>query len=239
MTIRVAARFCGPPGAANGGCIAGLLVGDRDEPMQVTLRRPVPLETDLAISEEGEAAFLMHEDHLLVEAEPCRLELDVPAAPDYGGALDASTRYIALHEHPFPRCFVCGTHRLVGDGLRLFAGPVRGQQLVAAPWIPDPTISTADGLVHPFVTWAALDCPGAYADLLGRLPVPQVLGRIAAHVERLPSVDERYVVIGWPTGRDGRKHYVGTAIVDSAGRVLAKARATWFEFDRTVPVSGQ
>lgn len=234
--IRIASRFCGPPGRANGGCIAGLMAAGRDEAFQVTLRRPIPLETDLRTESAGSVTRLLHEGRLLAEAEPCELALPVPAAPGHAEAVDATSRYVALRDHPFPECFACGTARREGDGLRLFAGPVDGRALVATPWVPDASVVDAAGLVHPFVLWAALDCPGAYADMLGRPAVPQVLGRIAAHIAVRPRVGDRLTVIGWPIVRDGPKHHVGTAIIDATGRVLARARATWFEF--TSPVAG-
>jgi hypothetical protein len=74
--------------------------------------------------------------------------------------------------------------------------------------------------------------PGAHAALLDRQPVQQVPGRIAGIVSQRVAVGERCVVIGWPIGRDGRKHHVGTALVNSAGRVCAKARARWFDVER-------
>ncbi|MDQ3741762.1 MAG: hypothetical protein M3389_12560, partial [Actinomycetota bacterium] len=43
--VRIDARFQGPPGAANGGFLAGTLAGSG--PARVTIRRPVPLDTDL------------------------------------------------------------------------------------------------------------------------------------------------------------------------------------------------
>jgi hypothetical protein len=37
------------------------------------------------------------------------------------------------------------------------------------------------------------------------------------------------VVSGWPLGRDGRKHFAGTAVHDDAGRCLARAHAVWVQ----------
>ena len=36
---------------------------------------------------------------------------------------------------------------------------------------------------------------------------------------------------GWETSRSGRKHQTGSALYTSDGRVLARGRATWIEFD--------
>lgn len=238
-SIRVPARFCGPPGAANGGWLAGMLAEPIDGPVQVTLRQPVPLETDLTVRIEGDTTVVRLDGRLLAEAVRCDLALDVPAAPDYETAVEASGRYVAFEYHPFPRCFVCGTHRSPGDGLRIFAGRVGNRMLVASPWIADASVAAEDGLIRAYAAWAALDCPGAYADLLDRKNVPQVLGRIAGIVHRRPGIGERCVVIGWPLGRDGRKHHVGTAIVDETGRPCALARATWFDVADVVPGSGE
>ncbi|HUF70640.1 MAG TPA: hypothetical protein VMM79_18470 [Longimicrobiales bacterium] len=225
-------RFCGPPGTANGGYLAGLIGGLSDTAVQVTLRQPVPLDTDLAAWMIGDTVLVHQHDRLLVEAVASDLALDVPAASDFDTAVEASRRYVAFDYHPFPRCFVCGTQREPGDGLRIFAGPVADRELVASPWIPDASLADDNGPIPAAAAWAALDCPGAYAALLDRQPVAQVLGRIASIVSQRVAAGECCVVIGWPIGRDGRKHHVGTALVNSAGRVCAKARATWFDVER-------
>jgi hypothetical protein len=56
-----------------------------------------------------------------------------------------------------------------------------------------------------------------------------LLGRLAAELRRSIPVGETYVAIGWPTGRDGRKHFSATAICDRDGDTLAVAKATWIE----------
>jgi hypothetical protein len=40
---------------------------------------------------------------------------------------------------------------------------------------------------------------------------------------------ERYVVMGWALGREGRKAFCGTAVYDTKGEVCAAAAATWFQ----------
>jgi hypothetical protein len=228
--IRVAARFCGPPDTANGGYLSGLLA-DAGAPIQVTLRRPVPLDTDLEVRRRAGATLLVRDGEVLVEAVSTGLSVDVPAPPDFQTAAEATTRYVAREQHPFPRCFVCGTQRRPGDGLRIFAGPLADRTLVAAPWVPDASLEDARGAVPDPVTWAALDCPGAYAGLIGRPPVAMVLGRIRGQVSRAVSPGDECVVIGWPISSEGRKQHVGTAIFDSGGRLCARAVATWFDVE--------
>ncbi len=128
--------------------------------------------------------------------------------------------------HAYPTCFTCGPHRAEGDGLRVFPGPTAWPGVVAWQWIPHESVSDGTGTVDERVVWAALDCPGAIA-----VGFPKrgetVLGRLAAHVDRVPRRGERCVVVAWPLGEDGRKLFAGTAVYGGDGRVLGAARATW------------
>ena len=40
-------------------------------------------------------------------------------------------------------------------------------------------------------------------------------------------MDQTYVIMGWPIGRDGRKLYSGSAIFSEDGVPLAWCRQTW------------
>jgi hypothetical protein len=210
-------RFNGPAGSANGGYTCGLVAGFLDGIAEVTLRSPPPLGRTLALERDSERVILRDGDAVVAEAVPTEVELAVPAAPSYDDAKRASARYPGFEEHAFPTCFVCGPDREVGDGLRIFAGPLR-DGLVAGPWTPTE--------VGRNIAWAALDCPGAIA-----VGFPDrgetLLGRFAARIDELPDVGERCVVVGWPLGEEGRKLYAGTALYGEDGRPLARARATW------------
>jgi hypothetical protein len=72
---------------------------------------------------------------------------------------------------------------------------------------------TDNGLIHATAAWAALDRPGASAALLDSSKWAQVRGRIAGIVSGESLRVSLAAVIGWPIGRDGRKHHVGTALV--------------------------
>ena len=64
--MRIAARFNGPPGSANGGVTAGRLaayVGAAA--VEVTLRRPPPLGVDLRVDASGGTARLLDGDVLV------------------------------------------------------------------------------------------------------------------------------------------------------------------------------
>jgi hypothetical protein len=81
------------------------------------------------------------------------------------------------------------------------------------------------------VTWAALDCVGAWAaDMSERL---MVLGRMTARVGRLPAVGEEHVVVGLARGSEGRKHHTSASIYDSRGDLVGAAEHVWITVDRS------
>jgi hypothetical protein len=216
MEVVIDRKFRGPTGSANGGYTCGLLASFLHGPAEVTLRLPPPLERPLEVSTDG-AVELRDGDAVVAEAAEAELEFDVPAPISFEKAAAAALPH-GDKESVFPECFVCGWAR--EDGLRIYAGPVDGSELVAATWVPSEDVISSE-----FV-WAALDCPGAYAVHFGQRGNP-VLGRLTARVEHLPHPGERCVVMGWPLGEEGRKLYAGTAVFGEDGRVLGSARAVW------------
>jgi hypothetical protein len=210
-------RFNGPVGSANGGYTCGLVADFVDGTAEVTLRRPPPLGRPLSVEGDGTRVVVRDGDDIVAEALQSQVDLPIPEPPTYEEAVRASSRYPGFEEHAFPTCFVCGPDREVGDGLRIFAGPL-GDGLVASPWTPTE--------VDRHIVWAALDCPGAIA---AGFPDrgETLLGRFAVRIDELPDVGERCVVVGWPLGEEGRKLYAGTALYSEGGRSLARARATW------------
>ncbi len=211
--MRIAARFNGPPGSANGGVTAGRLaayVGAAA--VEVTLRRPPPLDVDLRVDAAGGSARLLHGDLLVAEAVPSEVRLD--AGPPVTVEQATATVFPGHDRHPYPTCFVCGTDRT--DGLAVHPGPL-GDGRVAAVWTP-----ATDA---PVLVWAALDGPGGWAsDLAGR---PLVLGRIALERSGEVRPGQPHVVVGWTTGGEGRKVHTGSALHGTDGTLLALARATW------------
>jgi hypothetical protein len=213
VEVVIARRFRGPRESGNGGYSCGLVAAGVGHPAEVTLRLPPPLERPLRFEDRR----LWDGDALVAEVSPTQLDLDLPDAVSFADATEAAEPDL---ESPFPECFVCGHER--EDGLRIFAAPVSGRDVVASPWVPTPDFCS------PEFVWAALDCPGAYATgVLGRGTV--VLGRLAADVRRVPEPGERCVVVGWPLGVEGRKHFAGTVLYGEDGDVLGVARATWIE----------
>lgn len=213
-------RYNGPPESANGGYACGLLAGLLGGTAEVTLRRPPPLDRalDVALELDGTQVELRDGDAVVAEGRIVEWELEVPEPVSLADAEAASRRYAGFEEHAYETCFTCGPAR--DDGLGIFAGPVEGRPgIVASPWRPSEEVAAE-------IVWAALDCPGGWAvDDFQREGV--LLGRMAAHVLRLPDAGEPHVVMGWRVAEDGRKRYAGSALVAADGELLASSRSTW------------
>jgi hypothetical protein len=227
--IVIDARFRGPPNSANGGYACGVVGEGVDGVATATLRRPPPLDVPLSLVGDSGHLKLMDSENLVAEAVPDTLDIVVPSGPDFDTAGAAAKGYVGFDAHPFPTCFVCGPEREPGDGLRIFPGRLDVSTVVAAPWVPDESLSGAGGMIERRHVWAALDCPSYFG--LDRAPMA-LLGRLTARIDRLPEIGEPLVVIGWPMGVDRRKHYAGSALVDGDGDEVAAAAATWIEIDR-------
>ncbi|MCH8950233.1 MAG: hypothetical protein IIB87_07645 [Chloroflexi bacterium] len=233
-TITIDRRFCGPPKSGNGGYVGGLLAGYVEGTAEVTLRLPPPIDTPLDVVRSGAGAKLMGGGKLVAEAQPIEIEVDAPPAPSWDEAVAAAKRGVTNRANlQYNSCFVCGLDRGPGDGLCIFPGSLDGTKTMAATWEPDTTVSDPDGVVPPEIVWSALDCPSGfpYFEPAGIA----ILGRFA--VKRIETVrrDERYVILGWPTGQDGRKLYSSSALYTESGKLCAVSKATWIQLDETPP----
>jgi hypothetical protein len=56
-SLVIPSRFCGPPGSGNGGYVCGRIAAYVDGPVTVTLRRPPPLATPMAVERAGCARY--------------------------------------------------------------------------------------------------------------------------------------------------------------------------------------
>ncbi len=238
--LTIPSRFCGPPGSGNGGYVCGRVAAYLDGQVTVTLRRPAPLATPMTVQRDGDGSVRVHHGQTLMaeavssSAGPV-LEIPGPVWPAEAHAAAGRARYYS--DPVFPACFVCGTDRQLGDGLRILPGPVAGRPLWAAPWSPDPSVTDADGRVRPEVVWAALDCPSgiAAAEAAGLAQDTAILlGQMTASLAVLPAGGDQCRVIAWPGGRDGRKLTAGSALLGPAGQVLATASTVWLTVPRPV-----
>jgi hypothetical protein len=227
-TLTIAARFCGPPTSSNGGYFAGRVASCASHTVAVRLLKPPPLDTELTVEELPDGALrVMDGEEPIGEARPAVLTLDSRPAPHYLEVVEASRHYAGFRYHHFPTCFVCGTQRSRGDGLRVFPGAIRERGVVAAPWVPDASLDGGDGKVRAEFMSAALDCPGYYA--VAPDDRMMLLAEFTAHVDRRVHVGESCTVVGWQIGASGRKHEAGTALYDGKGELCGRARALWIE----------
>jgi hypothetical protein len=231
----IAPRYCGPPGTGNGGYVSGLIAGYLGGPAEVTLWRPPPLGTPLAVERAGDQAVRVLDGRTLV-AEATSVpnglgvELPAPVSVQQAGTAGRGSRLRTHpHEHPFPRCFVCGPGRAAGDGLRIHVGPVAGRDLAADVWYPDGSLAGPDGHVRAEFVWAALDCPGGLGAFGGGTldGPPFVLGRFSVRQTGTVRAGEPHAVAGWRLAEDGRKMLAGSAVFTVNGQAVAVARATW------------
>lgn len=224
----ISGRFRGPKDSGNGGYAAGCFAQAVDfSPARVTLLKPPPLEEELIV-EMGERGFIARTGAgaIVAACSPGQIDLEVPSIPSLEEAREASTRFVLAQDHFFPECFVCGTDRASGDGLRIYPGQVQGREIVATCWRPDALLGSGANTVDAAIVWAALDCPGGIA-VFRRGIKPMVLGKICVELREPVRTEQDLVVMGWSVATNGAKEHVGSAIADGQGRILAVAEATW------------
>ena len=222
-SIVIPARFRGPPTSANGGYSCGVVAALVGGTAEVMLRRPPPLERELAV-DRRDGVLLLDGEHVVAQGKSAPLELDVPSPPSFAEAEALSRRYIGFEAHFFPECFTCGPKRSPGDGLRIFPGREGDAPLVAAPWVPHDSMCDARGEVDARILWAALDCPGYFALGQGETAV---LGKMTGETKRSVRAGERCVVIGWGLGQEGRKLFTATALFSESGEIVGRSRQVW------------
>ncbi|MGO9139831.1 MAG: hypothetical protein ACLP70_00020 [Streptosporangiaceae bacterium] len=225
-SLVIPSRFCGPPDSGNGGYVCGRIAAYLNGPATVTLRRPPPLATPLAVERnDQDSVRVLHGGTLVAEGTsvPDRLAVEHPGPVSLPEALAAGRRspLRARPElHPFPTCFVCGPAREPGDGLRIMVGRVAGRDLSADVWYPGEELAGSDGCVRPEFLWAALDCAGGIGALGDAASdgQPIVLGRLSARQIAPVRTRDPYVVVGWRLAGDGRKMTAGSALLTAAGQ---------------------
>ena len=233
-SIVIGSRFVGPPTSGNGGYTAGRLAERHGtgRTVTVTLRQPPPVETELTVHSDHLTTRLLDGDRLIGEVVDGDFAQRPADAVDEATARSAESAYAGLHDHPFPTCFVCGTDRAVGDGMRLRPGPVAPGR-TACVWTPDASMQSrsSDGHADFAFVWAALDCPGGWtSDLVAR---PLVLGRMTCLVASLPALDEPVVVSARLLAVDGRKTRTAATAYGADGTVIGRAEHTWIAVDPT------
>jgi hypothetical protein len=243
--ILIAAKFRGPPNSGNGGYVSGVFAdaltqGEHNLPLhravEVTLRAPIPLEQLLITHRQGETLTVRHGETLIAEAAVKTLQIAVPVSATWDEAMAAREQSYSfpvginsLFKTPLrgvhPICFCCGVELAPTEGAHVYSAPLKDNDQVAAAWIPDAGLAT-NGMVRPEMIWTALDCPGQMAWRAAGIQTG-MLGRITARIEKPVRAGDRYVVIGWTMGNEGKKYFAGTALFNSANELCAYAKAVW------------
>jgi hypothetical protein len=173
---------------------------------------------------------MLNGDTLVMEARAASAAdlPDAPVAPGLAEARAAGARSPALDKPFHGTCFSCSIIREEGDGLRICNGQLEGYEpgWSACVWTPHANFAGDDGLVATEVIWAALDCSGAICWTIKGAPVG-LLGTMTGEVVRRPRAGEETIVMAWPIGVEGRKHYSGVALFDARGALLARGRQIW------------
>jgi hypothetical protein len=228
-SLSIPKRFNGPLDSGNGGYCAGVVASFVDGPVEVSLRSPVPLETQLEVVADQDGSVRMVDgETLIAEAHPAEtLGLDVPAPVTTDAARAAMRRYRGLDTGPFRHCFVCGRAR--EDSFGVFAGQVEDRDVVASTWTPPASAADGEGNVRPELVWAVLDCPTYFAAHIDDDLSLSFLVRFAARIDAPVVAEREHVVIAWPIESDGRKRRAGSAVMTAEGQTLAVADALLVE----------
>jgi hypothetical protein len=232
-TLVIDERYRGLPGKALGGYVGGAMAAAADRGLEVTLRRPIPVGVPIELELPSDGQVLLRSGgETLAEAVALTAELPVPEAVTVAAATDASRSFWGFGPHGFPAqlgCFCCGPERRVGEGLRIFPGPLGDGGMVAAPWTPQPSQADSAGRVPVEVTWSALDCPALWALIVAAAPDSSewiVSGRFATEVVGQVRSGQPHVVVAWPVSADGRKRFAGAALFSADGELLAWSMQT-------------
>lgn len=220
-------QFCGPSSSGNGGYTSGLVAQEFGALAQVTLHKPPPLGRELTFSRNSVLELIDAELGVVASAKSGQLGNETPrfVEPE---RITAALSAFPHEDHPFPRCFTCGTARHVGDGLQIYS-PFLGDGVAAGIWRPHESFFS-DGKVPTPIMWAAMDCPGYWA--AGPGAQPAVLGRMTGEVLREVEPNEDYISVGQLLAKDGRKISSLTAIFALNGELVARSEQTWIEIDR-------
>jgi hypothetical protein len=230
-TALIEGRFRGPAGVGNGGYVAGVMAGLLgSQPVETTLRRGWPLDAELTVRRHPDRVEALDaEGTVIAEAREVPFDLEPPPAPTAAEAAAATDWFLhSPFSHSTGLCFVCGSARPEGEGLRVFTGRVEGRPgIAAALWRPNRCYADAEGHIRPEFLWSALDCAGSFAFTVDTGPGRMLLGRMAGRLSGSVAAEEPCVVMGWQIARDGRKLTAGTAIFGADGGLRGIARALW------------
>jgi hypothetical protein len=235
-TVTVEPTYHGFEGAGHGGYTAGLAAQLAGAPVEVTIRRRIPVGEPMEVRRvDGGRIELRGAEGAVLQATPAEPRVEVPAPVALAEAQAAAEGFLGFVWTPSSSCLTCGTERPGGEGLRVFTGPVDGRPgLVAAPWIPHPSFAGPDGILPEEFVWAALDCPGAWALRSDRSEPYRrtVTVQMTARVLRPVRAAEPHVVMAWPVPGRRRLLDAACAVIGPGGEVAAVATTVWLPAER-------
>lgn len=231
-TIRVPTERQGQTGKGQGGFTCQRFAEAIGEPVTISLRSPIPLDTDLEIEVQDDR-WVLHDpavpDVAILEAS--RWEPNHPACDPVSIAEAQHARRafpLDFATHPAPHCFSCG---LDERSLGVHAGPL-GDGRWATP-LRIPEWSLIGGTVDPSLVWMALDCgSGWYVSHSGPEQRPRaVTVQFAVDVFMPVQPETDYALVAWhgdhQPGWDGRKRGAAATLFDHEGNTVASARSFW------------
>ncbi len=251
-SVSIDSVFNGPINCGNGGYISGLLASFIEGDAEIRINAAFPVNTPLQVKKTGQGIGAYRDDKLLGSARSIQLELAIPTPPSLANATAASQRFSFIHASDPKGCYVCSPLRSETNGLRVFCGPLKEvvapqanidwptqieKNLVAAVWRPMDNLCTNEGNVDNIYVWSALDCPGAYAIKAAEPDAGlQLLGTCSGSIKAPLKPNDDYIISSWKISpNSGRKRFMGVAIHNLGGELMACAEQIWFDVGSTLP----
>jgi hypothetical protein len=234
-TLTVPEHIWGFPGVAHGGYVAGRLAEQAGTAcLRLDLRRPIPVGRRLSIeSTEPKSWTLTGEQGTLAAARVAAPEIKVPFRPSWADGMACVEQRQAAERagNTFPDCWVCGSGRPAGEGLRVMLGLMTDRPMVAAAWTPGPEAGAPGEELSTASVFAVLDCPGGWAcRAFAGAPIAETVTAYQTSRQLRPVLaGQPYLVSGWSIGAEGRKYRTGSAITTPDGEVCALAVSLWLD----------
>ena len=126
-TIRVPKRFNGPSANGNGGYSCGVVAAFLEDPAEVNLRAPVPLDTPLAVEDSGDGVRVLDGETLIADGASAP-QLEIGYAPVSTDGQDLTAQRDALESATSSPSASTSITALLG---RTATGPACGKALAA------------------------------------------------------------------------------------------------------------
>ena len=239
-TFSIPRQFCGPPFSSNGGYFCGIVASFFDRPVEIRLKAPPPLDTEMTIQRESDKARVFALGKLIAEVRPSDVQPKPAPYISMEDAIRCSNTGLegSRINHPFPGCFVCGPDRSEGDGMHVFTGPKTGTPLYGAKWHAHPAWSSNGTDIDAHYVWSALDCPSSgpafSTSVTPGSNVAYVLGTLSIHIHQLPKVGNDYAIVCATDESHERLYRTRVSLYASDQSLLATGAAVWVQVPRSM-----